>query len=496
MGTIVRQSSLGLVANYVGIILGFVNVMLIMPSILQAEQIGLINLILAVIFIVYPVLDFSASHIINRYFTHVENRQEIFNYSFMISCTGAVVFGFIFWVGKPFFVHYYQENSPEIIPYYWCIYVFSIIMSWTALAENLSIINGKYHVSIFSKEVIFRICILIILIGLSFHLYSFHTYIYLHFLMYGLSGIVILLYLKRQGLFQLSRVWPKFQPAQKKKIYKFGVFTIFSGLAIVIATRIDMIMLGSMEGLKDVGIYTIAMFMSSTIEVPRRAIIQSSAPIIRVFFNERNIEKVAQIQYKTIMNLILIGGFMLTLIVINLQSIYAFIPNGSVYAKGFWVVFFIGLSKMADMMAGSSDEILVSSKYYIYNLVFIIILTIISIGFNYLFIPLYGLTGAAVATLISTSIIVIIKSLTMRYLFNIKPYSFKMLGTLLFFFVIGGLLFMMPNFIHPIISIIIKGSICSLAMYLFLKLTKISPDMNQLINQILVQIKLDKWLKI
>lgn len=67
-----------------------------------------------------------------------------------------------------------------------------------------------------------------------------------------------------------------------------------------------------MEGLKDVGIYTIGtMFMSATIEVPRRAIIQSSAPVIRVFFNDKNIEKVAQIQYKTIMNLRSIGGFML-----------------------------------------------------------------------------------------------------------------------------------------------------------------------------------------
>ena len=106
MGTIVKQSSLGLIANYVGIVLGFVNVMLIMPSILQAEQIGLINLILAVMFIVYPILDFSAAQIINRYFTHVENKQEIFNYSFLISCTGALFFAFVFWLGKPLFIEY------------------------------------------------------------------------------------------------------------------------------------------------------------------------------------------------------------------------------------------------------------------------------------------------------------------------------------------------------------------------------------------------------
>lgn len=107
--------------------------------------------------------------------------------------------------------------------------------------------------------------------------------------------------------------------------------------------------------------------------------------------------------------------------------------TGSVYAKGFWVVFFIGLSKMADMMAGSSDEILVSSKYYIFNLIFIIILTIISIGFKLFIHSTLWTTGAAVATLIFTSLIVLIKSLTMRYLFNIKPYSFKMLGTLCIF---------------------------------------------------------------
>lgn len=496
MGTIVRQSSLGLMANYIGIFLGFVNVMLIMPSILQAEQIGLINLILAVIFIVYPVLDFSAAHIINRYFTNVKNRQEIFNYSFLISCAGAVFFALVFLLGKPIFIKYYQVNSPEIIPYYWWIYVIAILMSWSGLLENLAIINGKYHVSIFSKEVIFRIMIMLLLIGLSLHLYPFHSYIYLHFLMYGFAGILILIYLKNQGLFQFNTELPNFNPTQKKNIFKFGITTVFSGLAYVIATRIDLIMLGSMEGLKDVGIYTIAMFMSTTIEVPRRAILQSSAPVIRVLFKEKNIDKIAQIQYKTILNLILISGFMLTLIVTNLESIYAFIPNGSIYAKGFWVVLFIGLSKMTDMSAGSSDEIIVSSKYYFFNLIFIVLLTIFSVSFNYILIPLYGLTGAAIATLISSIMIVLIKSSVLMYLFKIKPYNLKMLGTLLFFFALGFILFMMPNFIHPIISIIIKGSISSLAMYLFMRWSQISPDMNQLINQILVQVKLDKWLKI
>ncbi len=495
MGSIVRQSSLGLIANYIGILLGFVNVMLIMPSILEAEQIGLINLILSLVMMIYPVLDFSAAQIINRYFTHTSDKQEIFNLSFLISCCGSLFFILVFYFGEPVFIKYYQKNSPEVLPYIWWIYVVSVIMSWTVLAESLSIIYGKYHVAAFFREVFFRLCILCLLIGLILHLYNFKVYSYLHFAMYGLAGVSILIYLKSKGSFRFSFVLPSFSATMKKSMFRFGAFTIFTGLASVIATRVDMIMLGSMEGLKDVGIYTIAMFMATTIEVPRKTVLQSSGPIIRIAIKQNDIDKVVQIQYKTIINLILVGGFLLTMLMSNLDSIYSLIPQGEIFRNGFLVVLFIGLSKIIEMMAGSNDEIILSSKYYAFNIVFIVLMAILSVSLNYMLIPVYGLSGAAGSSLIATVIVVLCKSWVFRILFKKSVYDFTMLSIWIFFALLGAALYFVPNFIHPVLSIFIKGVAGSLAMFVFMKWTKVSPDLNQLINQILIQVKMDHWIK-
>lgn len=496
MGTIVKQSSLGLVANYFGVLLGFVNVMLIMPLVLQAEQIGLVNLIFSVVMIVFPILDFSGIQIINRYFTAVKNKQEILNLAFIISCVGAIFFFFIFLIGKPLFVKYYQENSSEIIPYYWWIYLIAIVMSWSTQIESFGIIHGKYHITTFFREVFFRIGIATLLIVFFFKLIPFDTYVLFYFLMYGIAGVLILFYLYSKGIFKWKFTLPQLSKGQRKSIFKYGGFTVFTGLAAVVAIRIDMIMLGSMEGLKDVGIYTIAMFMATTIEIPRRTVTQSSAPILRIAIKENDLDKVAQIQRKIILNLLIIGGLVLTLLMINLHDLYRIIPNGSVYEKGFFVVLLLGLSKLVDILSGSFDDIILSSKYYILNIIFIFLLTSLSIGFNYHLIPIYGLFGAAISTLIAVSIVVLLKIWTFKFLFKKSVYNLSFVGVLLFYGISALGLYYLQISTHPFFAIAIKTSIMGLAVFLFLKITQISPDLNQLINQILHQLNISKWIKI
>lgn len=495
MGTIVKQSSIGLVANYIGVLLGFINVIIIMPTVLQAEQIGLVNLIFAVVMVVYPLLDFSATQIINRYFTAVKDKQEILNLSFIISCIGACIFFFIFYFGKPIFIKYYEENSSEIIPYYWWIYFISILMSWCTISESFGIINGKYHVTTFFKEVVFRLGISFILILLYFKLISFNGYVHLYFIMYGLAGLLIILYLNNKGIFRWKFTLPNLSSGKKKSMFKYGGFTLFTGLAAVVAIRIDMIMLGSMEGLKDVGIYTIAMFMATTIEIPKRSVIQSSAPIMRIALKENDLQKVGQLQQKIILNLIIIGGLVLTLLMINLHDLYRIIPNGSVYEKGFFVVLLLGLAKLADILAGSFDDIILSSRYYILNIIFIFLLTVLSISFNYYLIPKYGLYGAAIATLSSVGIVVLLKIFTFKLLFKQSIYKPSFAGVLLFYGILGYALYYLQIPTHPIISIAIKSSIVGILVFALLKWTKISPDLNYLINQILKGLKLHNWIK-
>ncbi len=496
MNTIARQSSLGLIAIYIGIVLGFVNVLLIMPALLSAEEIGLINLIFSVVMLIYPLMNFSATQILKRYFTHVKDRQEIFNFSFLISCFGAIFFAFLFYFGEPIFIKYYKTNSPEILSYFWWIYVVCIMMSWTDIATSYATVQGRFHLSAFSREIFYRLGIMFSLGVLFVQWISFSQYIYIHYILYGLSGLLIILLLFRQGLFRVTLRLPPFSRSVNKSIFKYGSFTVFIGLASVIAVRIDLIMLGSMEGLKDVGIYTIAMFMATVIEVPRRSVLQSSEPIIRMAIKENDIRKAAQIHYKTILNLLFIGGLLLVVLASNLNSIYSLIPNGEVYKQGFWVVLFIGMAKISEIFGGSIQEIILSSRYYIVSIVFIVLLAVSTISLNYYLIPIYGLNGAAVSTLISAALIAIIKNLIFKFIFKEKVYNYTIVAVILFYTLLGAGLFYIPSFSFPVFSIILKCTIAGLSAFLFLKWTRISPDLNQLINQILSQVKMDKWIKL
>jgi O-antigen/teichoic acid export membrane protein len=255
-------------------------------------------------------------------------------------------------------------------------------------------------------------------------------------------------------------------------------------------------MLGAMEGLKDVGIYTMAAFMSTFIDTPRRMVVMSASPIIRMAMKENDLENMAKIQRKSISNLVLIAGFMLMMVMINLKDFYLLIPKGEIYGQGLSVVFFLGLAKMSEMLVGANYEVFMGSRYYYLNTFFVLMLAGLTILFNYIFIPIDGMTGAAYATLLSTSCVCLSRAGAFYYLFRINVYDIKILWMLIFFSLSGVVMFMAPMLVHPIISMGIKSLVGAVLMYIFLRVSKISPDLNTLINNVLEKIPVVGFLKL
>jgi O-antigen/teichoic acid export membrane protein len=97
------------------------------------------------------------------------------------------------------------------------------------------------------------------------------------------------------------------------------------------------------------------------------------------------------------------------------------------------------MARLFDMLTGINAEIIGTSKYYRYDLVFYVLLGLIGIGANMLLIPLLGMTGAAVAAAIS-----IFLFNTMRYVFiylkyHMQPFS---LGTIKMLLAGVGIIFL------------------------------------------------------
>lgn len=479
-----------MIANYLGILLGFVNVLIFMPAVFEAEQIGLINLILSIAFIIYPFMDFSASALLNRYFSNYGSPQKMFHFSGMLMLIGAVTFFFVFLFGKPWFEAYYIEKSPEVIPYMWFIFGLCIVLCWLILLENYAIVHQKLHISTFFKEVLFRILVSGMILLFFLKIIPFEKYIFLHFGMYLFVATLLLLYLFKKGFLRFAWSWPKLSKRQYLGMGQYGSYVLLTGMAGVLATRIDTVMLGSILGLKDVGIYTIALYMTSVIDVPRRMVTQASFPIIRTAVKEGDFKNVEKIQQKSVLNLVLICGIILTIILMNVEDIYKIIPRGSVYEDGAWVVLFLGLAKLVDVSNGVNYEIFLASKYYRYTMLFFVVMAISAVGFNYLFIPLYGIQGAALGTMLATLVLAFIKMALFKKFFGLKSYGMELILVLLFLSFTGVVCYFLPLPFHVIIAIGIRSSLASLMIFFFLKFSKVSPDLNNLINSILAKIPL------
>ena len=112
------------------------------------------------------------------------------------------------------------------------------------------------------------------------------------------------------------------------------------------------------------------------------------------------------------------------LINLNLTDFYNWV-NLTAYTKAIDVVLIISFGKLFSMSMGCLNNIITNSKYYHYVFWFSIASAILAVILNIFFIKLYGIIGAAYATLIVIVFINLMKILLVQLTFNMNPFGKK-----------------------------------------------------------------------
>jgi O-antigen/teichoic acid export membrane protein len=132
-----------------------------------------------------------------------------------------------------------------------------------------------------------------------------------------------------------------------------------------------------------------------------RSLTSIAGPVVAHHIEAGNMDEVKNIYKKSALNMTIIGVGLFLLIWSVLPYLFMIMPRTEEMQAGTYVVFFLGLAQVWDMMTGINTEIIYYSKYYRFNLYLTLFLGVLTIAANLVFIPLYGLTGAALATCIS-----------------------------------------------------------------------------------------------
>lgn len=482
MGIVVKQSIQNTISTYTGFAIGAINTLFLYTNFLSDAYYGLVGFLLSAATIMTPLVAFGVHNTLIKFYSYYKTKREKDNFFVFILYLPLLVIIPIAAIGSLAYEQIVQflSNKNEIIEsYVVSIFLIAIAMAYFEIFYARVKVQMKSALGNFMKEVYHRAIIMVLLIAVYFDVLSADGFVWSLVAVYFSRLLIMKLYAFKLKLPKLT-----FQlPENYQSIISYSLLIIIAGSISLVLLDIDKVMIGKYLAIENVAYYNVAIFIAMVIAVPARAMHQITYPITAQLINNSKWEELKLLYSKSSLTLFIISGWVFLLIVLNINQLYHILPED--YSSGWFVVLLISFSKLIDNLLGINNAILYNSDYYRWTIILGVFLAILTVVLNLIFIPLYGINGAAIATFLSLFLYSISKIIIVNLKFKMQPFD---INTAIVIGVLFGfvLLFYFWDFgFHPILNIIIKSSLVSLFYTLIIIKGKVSEDINLLFQKII-----------
>ena len=487
MGIVLNQSLKNTIITYIGFAIGGISTIFLFPSILGKTYYGLSNYILSCANVIMPLFAIGMQNTLVKFYSQCKTEKEqnqflSFSVIFPLVLTiPLLLLGLFFYDEISLFVTKKNPIVKEfiyLIPFIGlCMAYFEIFYAWARV--HMHSVFGN-----FIKEVGLRLFSLVALVGMYLGWITAIEFIYLTAGIYFVALLITMLY-----AFRVKK--PDFQfsiPHNVKGILEYTFYIILSGSVANLLLDGDKIMLNQYMDIGNIAFYSVATYIALVISVPSRAMHQIVYPITAKLMHENKHDELNDLYKKTSVNLQIVGGFVMLCIFVNIDQLYEMLPKD--YAGGIWIVFIIGLSKYFDLILGNNNAIIFNSKYYRMVLFLGLMLVFFTIVLNMIFIPLYGITGSAIATLLSITIYSVAKLMFVVKRMHLYPFTIQTVYSIIITAILFVLFYFWKFPFHPIIGIVLKSILVTI-LYVYINYRfSISKEINQVLNSLIKKLKL------
>jgi O-antigen/teichoic acid export membrane protein len=487
LGIIIKQSIKGTIYSYLGIVIGFISTGLLFPLYFKTDEIGLMNILVAYssIFAQFGSLGFnSAATRMFAYFRDEKNNHNGFLFlSLLIGFLGFLLAFIVLIILKPVLLTTGGDKSLYFSSYFW--YLVPLIF-FTLFFNTLDTYYKMLYNSVigtFMKEFLQRILILVAFVFFFLKLIDFSQYVLAYVIAMALPTIFIVFVMIFEKSFNLKPNLKFVNKELKNSLTSVSFYGIISGFSSLIILQLGTIMITMLLGLSSTGIYTTMFFYATLILIPSRALIKISSVVLADKWKNNDIEAVNDIYYKSCLNQLIIASILFIGLWGNVDNIFRILP--AEYIEGKYILLFIGLSNLFDMATGVNGSIISTSKHYKFHTYIMLILIALAIITNLIFIPIYGITGAAIASAISVFLFNLI-----RYLFLYKKYKMQPFDMKHVWIIIISIMAYLPAYILPeihnlFVDIFVRSGIISIIFLGLIYFFNISEEVNNSLNKAL-----------
>ncbi len=482
MGIVINQSIKNTIITYIGFAIGAVNALYMYPEFLGKTFYGLTAFLLSTANIIMPLMAFGVHNTLIKFYSTYstdEKKSQFLSFVLLLPLLTIIPLTLILLFFYKQIAQLLSIENPIIYDYIWLVPVIGLCMGYFEIFYAWVKVNMKSVLGNFIKEVFLRILISIFLFGVYFKFITVEEFVYITVAIYLATTLTMLYFSFRVKPISLTLIFPK----NKSQIITYSVFIILSGSVAVVLLDIDKFMLGQYISIENIAFYSVAIFIATVISVPSRAMHQITYPITAKLMSEDKYEELNVLYKKTSISLQVVGGYVLLGILVNIKSVYSLLPTE--YSDGIAVVFLIGFSKYLDLILGNNNAIIFNSRYYRMVLFLGLLLAFFAITLNMWLIPKYGINGAAIATLIAITLYSLAKLLFVIFQMKLYPFTLETLKSFGILLVSFGIFYFWDFELHPIFNIISKSLILTIFFGFVNYYLKISPEINQVIDQIL-----------
>lgn len=482
MGIVVAQSFKNMISTYLGFLFGAINTLFLYTQFLSDDYYGMVGFMLSAAYVMMPLMAFGVHNTLVKFYSSFKTRVSIHSFLTLMLFLPLLIIiplSIIGYLGYEVIGDFLSTENQIIKNYLWHTIIIAIALAYFEVFFAWAKVQMKTVFGNFLKEVFHRVGAMILLFLLYFEVVDVDQF------MIGLVAVYVLRMLVMQ-IYAFSIKIPVItfkRVSNIRNILKYSLLIIIAGSIATILLDIDKVMLGKYIEIKKIAYYNVAIFIAAVIAVPQRSMHQILLPLSAKYLNERDFDALDDLYKKSSLNLFVISGFIFLLITLNINQLYQLIPEE--YSVGIYVVLLISVAKLYDSLLGSNNAILFNSDYYRIVLLLGVCLVVLMIILNIIFIPMFGINGAALATFFAIVVYNSIKLFFVYRFFKILPFTINTLKT-------GGLilasalLFYFWEFpFHPIINIALKSLLITLTYIYLVYVFNFSEDISSIINKLL-----------
>tara|TARA_R110002096_G_scaffold145914_5_gene304095 strand:- start:89 stop:1549 length:1461 start_codon:yes stop_codon:yes gene_type:complete len=482
MGIVASQSFKNIITTYLGFMFGAINTLFLYTKFLSDEYYGMVGYMLSLAYVIMPLMAFGVNNTLVKFYSSFKTRVSLNSFLTLMLFLPIVIIVpilFITQLGYETIGNFLSEKNTIIKGYLWHTVIIAISLAYFEVFFAWAKVQMQTVFGNFMKEVFHRAGAMLLLFLLHFNVINLEQF------MWGLVQVYVLrMLIMNVYAFSIKLPVITFKKVNNlSRILKYSSLIIIAGSIATILLDVDKVMLGYYIPIEEIAYYSVAIFIAAVIAVPQRAMHQILLPLSAKYLNERDFEALDDLYKRSSLNLFIVGGFIFLLIVLNINQLYLIIPEE--FSVGLFVVFIISIAKLYDSLLGSNNAILFNSDYYRIVLVLGVILVILMVLLNMIFIPLFGINGAAIATFLAIFFYNSIKLFFVYKKFKILPFTantFK-IGCFIFLGVVAFYFWEFP--FHPIVNIGLKSLLIGFIYLYFVYRFDFSEDITALINKLL-----------